>query len=229
MAGDYLEDETMNFTAKIGDGSVKTFKASGAGSSGDPHIPEHLESNSTAIKSALEAIKAEVEGTLTALATAVGNVAHDSADSGNPVKVGGRARTSDITAVANNDRTDFITDKSGKQINLPYAIPENFVSGANSADLTNTNSTQIIAAQGSGLKTYVTDILVTNSHSSTGTVVKILSGSTLLARGYAAPGGGGFAKNFAIPLVGGANTAINAQCETSGAAVQVTISGYKGA
>lgn len=37
-----------------------------------------------------------------------GDVAHDAADSGFPVKIGGRARTSAITAVANNDRVDAV-------------------------------------------------------------------------------------------------------------------------
>ena len=57
-------------------------------------------------------------------------VAHDGADSGNPIKIGGRARSSEISAVANNDRSDLLTDLVGKLIVLPYANPENFVSGA---------------------------------------------------------------------------------------------------
>src|SRR4029077_5051454 len=55
----------------------------------------------------------------------VGDVAHDSPDSGNPNKMGARARSSEITAVANNDRSDLITDLVGKLITLPYANPEN--------------------------------------------------------------------------------------------------------
>jgi hypothetical protein len=43
-------------------------------------------------------------------------VAHDAADSGNPIKVGARARTSQITAVSNNDRTDLITDQYGQLV-----------------------------------------------------------------------------------------------------------------
>jgi hypothetical protein len=48
--------------------------------------------------------------------TPVGNVAHDAADSGAPVKVGGQARTTNPTAVADADRSNFITDKLGKQV-----------------------------------------------------------------------------------------------------------------
>lgn len=44
-----------------------------------------------------------------------GNVAHDAADSSNPVKVGGRGIASLGTAVAAADRTDFVTDLYGRQ------------------------------------------------------------------------------------------------------------------
>lgn len=47
---------------------------------------------------------------------ASGDVAHDAADAGNPVKVGGQARTTNPTAVADADRSNFITDKLGKQV-----------------------------------------------------------------------------------------------------------------
>ncbi len=56
-------------------------------------------------------------GTVTTVTTLTGGgIAHDSADSGNPVKVGGQARTTNPTAVADADRSNFITDKLGKQI-----------------------------------------------------------------------------------------------------------------
>lgn len=44
----------------------------------------------------------------------VGSIAHDAADSGNPVKVGGKANSSFITAVASGDRTDLTTDLYGR-------------------------------------------------------------------------------------------------------------------
>ena len=42
-----------------------------------------------------------------------GNIAHDSADAGSPLKVGGRARTSVIAAVAQDDRVDAIYSTQG--------------------------------------------------------------------------------------------------------------------
>ena len=51
-----------------------------------------------------------------------GNVAHDSADSGNPVKIGGRASTTPVTAVAANDRVDAFFDVQGRQIVAQKAL-----------------------------------------------------------------------------------------------------------
>lgn len=50
------------------------------------------------------------------VATAVGDIAHDAADSGNPLKFGGIARITNPTAVADADRVNAIFDKLGKQI-----------------------------------------------------------------------------------------------------------------
>ena len=46
----------------------------------------------------------------------VGNVAHDTADSGNPIKVGFQAETALPTAVANGDRVNAIADVFGRQL-----------------------------------------------------------------------------------------------------------------
>lgn len=49
------------------------------------------------------------------LGQVVGTVAHDGVDSGNPIKLGGRARSALITAVAQDDRVDAIFDLFGRQ------------------------------------------------------------------------------------------------------------------
>lgn len=53
---------------------------------------------------------------------ATGNVAHDAADSGNPLKIGFKARTANPTAVAANDRTDAYADTVGRQIIRPLQV-----------------------------------------------------------------------------------------------------------
>lgn len=46
--------------------------------------------------------------------TVGGNVAHDAADSGNPIKVGGKAETTLPTAVADGDRVDALFNEYGE-------------------------------------------------------------------------------------------------------------------
>ncbi len=159
-------------------------------------------------------------------AVQAGQAAHDAAVSGNPVRAGGRARTSDYTAVVNDDTSDFVTDLNGKLIVLPYAIPENSLNGVTAA-ITGTGDTSVIAAQGAGVRIYVTQVVVTNSHATVGTVVEIKDGTTVIQRGYAAPAGGGFALSFPIPLRLTANTALNAANITTASNTYVSASGFK--
>lgn len=161
--------------------------------------------------------------------SATGNVASDAVDAGNPVKIGYQARTSDITAVSNADRVDGVADKIGRQVTAPYAIPENALRGT-TADITDTTSTQVIAAQAGGVKIYITDITVSNMSGSVATRVDLLDGNggAVLWQGPAAAAGGGYTKTFNTPIAGTAATRLDAKCATTGAQVQVSVAGYKG-
>lgn len=185
-----------------------------------------------------------VDGTVTANAgtgtfavsmatnTPVGNVAHDAADSGAPIKTGGRARTTEVTAVASDDRVDSIHDKVGKQIVLPYAIPESFVSGAITTAMTGTTSTSLVAAPGAGLRNYLTTIIVSNSHATVGTDVIIQDGSggTTLMTIPAAAVYGGAVITLPTPLRQPTTaTAIFCANVTTGASTKVSAVGYTGA
>lgn len=161
-----------------------------------------------------------------------GDAAHDAADTGNPLKIGGRARSSEIAAVANNDRSDLITDLVGKLITLPYANPENFVSGAITTAMTATTSTSLVAGPGAGLRNYITSIVVSNSHATVGTDVVIQDGSagTTLMTIPAAAVYGGAVINLPVPLrQPTANTALFCANVTTGASTKVSAVGYKGA
>ncbi len=157
---------------------------------------------------------------------------HDGADSGDPIKIGGRARSSEIAAVANNDRSDLLTDLVGKLIVLPYANPENFVSGCISSAMTGTTSTSLIAAPASGLRNYITQITVSCAHATQGTDILIQDGSggTTL---YVIPAGavyGGAVLTFPTPLRQPTTaTAIYCANVTTGSSTKVSASGYKGA
>lgn len=163
---------------------------------------------------------------------AAGDIAHDGVDSGNPVKVGGVARSSEPTAVATADRVQAMFDLVGKMIVLPYANPENFVSGAITTSMTGTTSTSLIAAPGAGLRNYITQITVSNAHATVGTDIAIQDGSggTTLYTIPAAAVYGGAVITFPTPLrQPTANTALFCANVTTGASTKVSASGYKGA
>lgn len=155
----------------------------------------------------------------------VGDAAHDAAIAGNPLRVGGHGRSSDITAVSNGDTTNFITDLLGKQIVLPYAIPDLHWQAVTTAK-TDTSDTAIKASAGAGLRNYITSLTVTNSHATVGTVVEVKDGSTVIHRAYAAPAGGGYTVTFPTPLKGTAATAVNVANVTTGSNTYVSMSGY---
>jgi hypothetical protein len=163
--------------------------------------------------------------------TPLGTVAHDSADSGAPIKTGGRAVSAEITPVTTGDRTDSIHDLAGKQVVMPYANNENFVSGAITTAMTGTTSTSLVAAPAAGLRNYITTIIVSNSHATVGTDVIIQDGSggTTLMTIPAAAVYGGAVINLPVPLRQPTTaTAIYCANVTTGASTKVSAVGYKG-
>lgn len=94
-------------------------------------------------------------------------------------------------------------------------------------NITDSTTRDLYPAQGAGIRSYITSILVTNKHASVGTVVQIKGNGTIWS-GYAAPNGGGFSCSFPTPLkANSANYAIQCQCGTTGADVYVSVSGFK--
>ena len=104
------------------------------------------------------------------------------------------------------------------------------VSGFTGA-ITGVAATDVIAAPGVGLFTYITQILVTNSHATVGTLVTIQTeDGTGLGAGYAGPAGGGFSVSFPVAIkMPVANKKLQAICGTTGANVYVSASGYTAA
>jgi len=155
-------------------------------------------------------------------------------DSTTVIEAGGGTEDGALrVTVANNSTGVLSIDDGGNTITIdgtvaPYAQPANFVSGVTSS-ITNDTATSVIAAQGEGVVTYITSIMVTNGDEDTGDFVDITDGSggTIKWSGYAAKGGGGFAINFNVPLVFTANTAVYCKCTSGSAAVRVACAGYK--
>jgi len=101
-------------------------------------------------------------GTFAVQAASGGDVAHDAADSGNPVKLGAKAISAAPTAVAANDRTDLYADLYGQlrvnstHINSWVAYHDIAAADAAHADV------ELKATPGAGLSLFITGYEITN-------------------------------------------------------------------
>lgn len=113
----------------------------------------------------------------------------------------------------------------GAVTNTP--LPTTPCSGYTAA-ITNTTATDVILAGGAGVFTYITQVLVTNSHASVGTLVSLRDDTgTIFYSGYAAPAGGGFTLSFPTPLkMPASNKKLQAVCGTTGSNVYVSANGF---
>lgn len=161
-----------------------------------------------------------------------GNVATNVAIGTNPINLGAQAVSAENTAVTATRMAQLVTDLVGKLIVLPYANPENFVSGAITSAMTGTTTTSLIAAPAAGLRNYITQITVSNSHATVGTdiIIQDGSGGTTLYTIPAAAAYGGATITFPVPLRQPTTaTAIFCANVTTGSNTKVSASGYKGA
>jgi hypothetical protein len=125
--------------------------------------------------------------------------AHDSPDTGNPIKIGGKARTTDPAAVANGDRADAYFDKLGKQVVMPMAVRERKIK--NRIALTTTTETTLVAAGGSGIFRDLSHLSCSNEGATEVRVdIRDAAGGTVWASYDLAPDGGGFVNNYSTPL-----------------------------
>ncbi|MGE0116814.1 MAG: hypothetical protein AB7S71_14840 [Dongiaceae bacterium] len=154
-----------------------------------------------------------------------GTAAHDAAAGQNPMQIGAEARSSERSAVANADVARLVADLAGKLITRPHCNPENQISGASST--TSTGDTSVIAAQGAGIRIYVTSLSIANS-SANNPVIEIKSASTVIWRTIA-PAGGGSNVTFDPPLRLAANEALNMASLAASTTVYFSANGYSGA
>lgn len=168
-----------------------------------------------------------VDGTVTA-SNAAGDIAHDSADSGNPVKVGSVAYnfdgTAPGTAVAEGDRVNQIADVYGRQF-VETTHPNYWTLSADYASAQ--TNTSLKTAPGASLKLYITDVIISNGATAGNITLLDGSGGTVKLELY--PGiNGGLAMSFRTPIVLTANTAL---CITSTTVTthSITVCGYTAA
>lgn len=152
----------------------------------------------------------------------VGSVAHDSADAGNPVKIGAVARATHPTAVADGDRVNAYADDLGRLVNYPFAPRDR--STHNRITLTSTTETTLIAAGGAGVFRDLIALYVSNESA---TEVRIdfrdsTAGTVRLSIDLAADGGGA-AMPFPVPLTQAtANNNWTAQLSAAVSTVYIT-------
>lgn len=164
--------------------------------------------------------------TVTTVSTLTGGgVAHDGVDSGNPHKIGAKATAalSGATLVSAADRTDAVSDLDGAIVTRNHATLGDVVSG--NATNTDGTSTQCIAAQAAGIKTYLTDVTICNS-SATAITVDIKDGTTV-KWSFPVPAGAGVTHSFATPIAGTAATAWNFDPSTAATTITCSMSGFK--
>lgn len=112
-----------------------------------------------------------------------------------------------------------------------YAPKTDLISGVTAA-MTGIGSTQLLAAPGSGLRNYITTIIVSNSHATVGTDIFIqdgVNGVTLITIPAAAAFGGAvitLPTPLRQPTV---NTGLFCQNGTTGSSTKVSAVGYKAA
>ncbi|MBP8055066.1 MAG: hypothetical protein KA314_04460 [Chloroflexi bacterium] len=154
-----------------------------------------------------------------------GDIAHDSGDGNNPVKIGHRAKAFDGTApgipVDEDDRVDSIADVYGRQF-VETTHPAHWTVSADYASAQ--TNTSLKSAPGVGLKLYITDVIVSNGATAGNITLLDGSGGTVKLELY--PGvNGGLAHPFRTPIALTANTAL---CITSTTVTthSVTICGY---
>lgn len=145
-------------------------------------------------------------------ASVSGDVAHDSADAGEPVKIGMKAYeldgTAPQTAVAEADRVNAISDLVGRQY-VATEHPRFFHVSADYASA-QTNAS-VKAAPGAGVAIYITDIMLSNGAVAGNITLLDGSGGTVLFEIYPAINGG-VSLNLKNPIKLTDNTAL---CLTS--------------
>lgn len=158
-------------------------------------------------------------------AKVVGSIAHDTADAGNPVKIGAKAKNFDGSApgtvVAEDDRVNAIADVYGRL--FVETTHPNYWSVSADYGAAQTNAS-VKATPGAGLKLYITDIFVSNG--AVAGNITLLNGSagTVMFECYPAINGGAVA-NLRSPIVLSADTAL---CITSTTVTthSITVCGY---
>lgn len=173
----------------------------------------------------IETLIGTTNSTLGGTLTTAGSIAHDSADSGNPVKIGAKAiaALSGATLVSAGDRADAYADLDGAILVRSSAALGDLVNG--NASNTDGSPTQVIAAGATGVKHYITDVTITNT-SASNIYVELKDGTTVKWT-FPVPANGGVTHHFASPIGGSAATAWNFDPSAAATTIYCSAAGFK--
>lgn len=163
--------------------------------------------------------------TIDALIGTIVGVDHDASATGiYPQLIGGYAHLTQPDAVsASGDAVRAFMDADGGMVVHPHTNLESIVSG--NASNTDGTSTQCIAAGASGIKHYLTTIILVNT-SSSNIYVDIKDGTTVKLT-LPLPANSGFTTNLTVPLPGTAATAWNFDPSAAASTVYCSMIGFK--
>jgi hypothetical protein len=192
----------------------------------------------TVSQSTASNLKVDLSGTAAnstpLVVTAAGAVAHDAADSGNPIKIGAKCETSPkgMTLVSDGDRSDLLCDSDGKLlVKVGTAGADHISERVTNTDGASTAFTNFPAV--SSTYNYVTAIAITNTNATTGCYVDFrdgTGGSVLFTVPAPANGGAGGAvlPAAATPYFRtSANTALAYDVSAAVSTIIISISGYQ--
>ncbi len=156
-------------------------------------------------------------------------VAHDAADSGNPLKIGAKAESSlaSVTLVADGDRTDMYADLDGVQITKPFTTYGDILTERlSNTDGASTASTVFGATASS--HNCITTIAVINDSTTNGYIDFRDGTAGTVMFSLPLPAKGGAVCNFPLPLrQTTANTALAFDVSAGITTVYISLIGFK--
>lgn len=170
-------------------------------------------------------------GTFAVQAASAGDIAHDAADSGNPVKIGLKANSSlaTTTLVANNDRTDSYADLDGTQLTrLDHPLGDLKTDAISNTDGASTASAVFTAV--ASTKNYIKAIHVFRTDAGTTPIyIDFRDGAAgaVLWRMVIPPNGGSIAAPSGALFRTSANTALAYDVSAATTTVYVNVSGFQ--
>lgn len=126
---------------------------------------------------------------------------------------------------ANLDYTPYAVDSAGRMVIKPFGPEESRIEGY--ASVVSTSVTTLVAAAGTGLRNYVTDVWVANTGATT-TLITFKDGAgSILGYTIAPTAGGSNLIGLQTPIRTGANASFDFQATSSSSILFATVKGFK--